>query len=306
MIVIIIVLITIGLNFDKLSNKVSTYVADYRDNKLKSTRKITKLPPINNYAKKRDYNFVQYTNNYEPQNYIQLKNIFYSILDNGWEEFTFYCDENYTNCINDIKELSKDKELLSAINNYVHPYNSYKQVRATFDDTGEITFKITHQYNENEINYIQTKIELLEKELINNNMTTNEKITKIHDYIINNTKYDIDKVEKDSNTYDSARAYGLLFQGYAICSGYTDVMAIFLYDLGIDNFKVSSDSHVWNAIKIDNEFKHLDLTWDDPVTSSGRDTLSHDYFLINTSQLKELDTETKDHDFNNNYYIYFN
>ena len=47
---------------------------------------------------------------------------------------------------------------------------------------------------------------------------------------------------------------------------------------------------------IDNNWYHLDLTWDDPVTkNSDVDTLSHQFFMVNTEKLLEFDT--KDHRF---------
>ena len=55
------------------------------------------------------------------------------------------------------------------------------------------------------------------------NMSTKDKIKAIHDYIINNTEYDTKKSDniKDT-TYKSNTAYGVLIQGYGICSGYSD------------------------------------------------------------------------------------
>mgnify|MGYP001092294894 FL=1 len=136
-------------------------------------------------------------------------------------------------------------------------------------------------------------------------MDRETKIKTIHDYIINNTKYDIDKANNGKSNYDSSRATGVLFEGYGICSGYTDVMAIFLNKIGVDNFKVSSDTHIWNAINYNNNWYHIDATWDDPVSQSGVDSLSHDYFVINTQQLKNLDVNNTDHNFDNKYYLYF-
>ena len=91
-------------------------------------------------------------------------------------------------------------------------------------------------------------------------------------------------------------------------SGYTDLMAIFLTNMGYDNFKIATTNenikepagHVWNAVKINNEWLHLDLTWDDPVSSDGKDYLYHKYFLINTEGLIKADENitSKEHDFN--------
>ena len=85
-------------------------------------------------------------------------------------------------------------------------------------------------------------------------------------------------------------------------------MAIFLTNMGYDNFKIATTNenikepagHVWNAVKINNEWLHLDLTWDDPVSSDGKDYLYHKYFLINTEELILADSNitSKEHEFN--------
>ena len=124
------------------------------------------------------------------------------------------------------------------------------------------------------------------------------KILTIHDYIINNTKYDVTRNNEGNSIYKSYIAYGPLIEGYATCNGYTDAMALFLEKLNVPNFKVAmtpdensdTEGHVWNAVLIDNKWLHLDLTWDDPVSSDGTDYLQHKYFLITTNQLEEADT----------------
>ena len=135
-------------------------------------------------------------------------------------------------------------------------------------------------------------------------MSNYDKIKTIHDYIINNTVYDNikgDFVLGKSNTdsiYKSHKAYGPLLQGYAICSGYSDAMAIFLNKMGIPNYKISSNNHVWNLVYLDNQWLHLDLTWDDPIVSTGENKITHNFFLIDDNALKEKNTEQHQYDTN--------
>ena len=68
----------------------------------------------------------------------------------------------------------------------------------------------------------------------------------------------------------------------------------------VENFKVASENHVWNAVKIDHKWYHLDLTWDDPVTPDGTDLLEYNFFLIDTAKLKEIEKEQ--HIFSENIY----
>ena len=50
-----------------------------------------------------------------------------------------------------------------------------------------------------------------------------------------------------------------------------------------------------------NKWYHLDLTWDDPVMSDGTERLSHDYMLIDTNRLLEL--EKSQHNFDQNVFL---
>ena len=77
-------------------------------------------------------------------------------------------------------------------------------------------------------------------------------------------------------------------------------MQLFLEKLGIKNYKVSSAEHVWNAVLVNNQWLHLDLTWDDPVTSTKENILDHKFFLIPTTTLLTL--EQTEHQFNMDVY----
>ena len=133
-------------------------------------------------------------------------------------------------------------------------------------------------------------------------MSDEEKIKAIHDYIINNTKYDEERANiVKSGTYDtllhsSNTAYGALFNGKAICGGYTDTMALFLDKLGFKNYKISTNSHIWNVVYINGTWKHLDLTWDDPVTNTGKDILEYNFFLISDEELENKNTSQHNYD----------
>ena len=77
-------------------------------------------------------------------------------------------------------------------------------------------------------------------------------------------------------------------------------MKIYLDKLKVPNYKVSNANHIWNLVYLNGQWLHLDLTWDDPVTSNGSNILLHKFFLISTDELKKLDSST--HTFNEKYY----
>ncbi len=248
----------------------------------------------NEYYLDRDFEFVQ---NYDDEvhNYTELLNYIYHVVNTGSKEGTGYCVREYKNCAKDLEEIGNNKELLSTINNFVHPYNSFSSIIFTYNTKGEFDIKVNKIYSEENIVKINEVVEKVIKENIVDTMTTTQKLKIIHDYIIDNTKYDTLKSKNINDmTYKSNTAIGVLLEGYGICSGYSDAMGIFLDKLGIDNYKISNDTHIWNLVKVNNKWLHIDLTWDDPIYEQNlnRDT----YFLITTAELEKLNDNT--HSFN--------
>ncbi len=266
----------------------------FRDNitefvfqKMLDDVEISELKP-NEYYRATDYSYVQITNDFEAKNYNHLMNIYYTIVNSGMESFIFKCD--YDECIKDVEDISNNQILLSNINSFVHPYNNFSSIATKFDSLGIVELTINKQYSDKQIKELKLKSEEIIKNVVGTTSNSVDIIRKIHDYIIINTKYDSDRSDLHKVNYSSDIAYGPLIEGYGLCGGYSDAMSIFLDYYNIPNFKIISENHAWNAVKINNKWYHLDLTWDDPITTSGKDVLKHDYFLINTQKLYELES----------------
>ena len=216
------------------------------------------------------------------------------------ENFTFYCPDTYETCLDDVKDIAYNKTVLSNINDFVHPYNSFNQIETSFDSLGEINIKVIHNYTEEMEIILNYKVDEIIKNKITDDMDAVNKIKTIHDYIINNTKYDQNRSDKNIFEYKSNNAYGVLIEGYGICSGYTDSMMLFLEKLNIKSYKVSSENHVWNKVFINNNWYNLDLTWDDPVNSDGSDSLEHTFFLVTDDEM--LKNDKTEHTYNEDVY----
>ena len=269
----------------------------YRTYFVKEEKEVT-LTASNDYTRDYDFNYVKRTDDFTPSNYQDLLNIYYTVLNSGEEEFLFYCTDEYSECINDVDSLANNQKVLSTINNFVHPFNSFRHLETSYDDYGKVTLKIEHIYSNNDIKLIEAKVEEIEKEIWNSSMSNEDKIKEAHNYIINNSKYDKDRSDNNIVKYKSDTAYGSLLEGYSLCGGYTDAMELFLEDMGIKSYKISSENHVWNAVYLNDAWYHLDLTWDDPITTDGSDILEYNFFLITTSELSELEGEQHNYDKN--------
>lgn len=277
---------------------ISSFLAKSFSNINKET-----TPLINNgFSRNDSFEYVQITDNFIVHNVQEIKNVYYTIFNSGVSSYTFYCANEYKECLDDVNYISNNQKLLSHINNFVPVFNTFKNVETKFDNLGKVTVNVILTYNDDVIiNVTNSKINQIIKEKINDKQTDKEKIRIIHDYIINHSKYDSDRSDRKIIKYHSDMAYGPLVEGYAICGGYADAMKLFLDKLEIPNFKIASENHVWNVVKVDDKWLHLDLTWDDPVTSSGEDVLEYDYFLITNEELEKLEKE--EHNFDKEVYL---
>lgn len=252
-----------------------------------------KVLTYNEYYLDYDYLFVQNTDIDSVENYQDILNIFYSIINSGDDSYTFYCD--YDNCLNDVKTLIDDQNIIANINNFVHPFNSFSTINIDVASNGKITIKSKKVYSDDEITFIKDYINSFINSNINDYMSNYDKIKLFHDHIVNNTVYDEDNVE------NSHTAYNLITTGKSICGGYSDIISIYLNMIGVQNYKITSENHIWNLVNLDGVWYHLDATWDDPVASDGKQYLIHNFFMISTEELLNLDKV--EHNFDTNIYL---
>ena len=250
----------------------------------------------NDYYLEDNFNYVENYTETGIKNKTDLINYIYFTLNSGIDYLERYININYKEYNNDINTLTKNegegfKEIISILNNFVHPYNSSNNIKLTYGGNYTLGITVNKAYSSEEITEINKIVDKVIEEKINNSTPTKEKIKIIHDYIIDNTEYDKLKYEnKDDTTYKSNTAYGVLIEGYGTCNGYADAMSIFLNKLNIINYKISNEEHIWNLVYLDGNWYHLDLTWDDPISDMNinRDT----YFLITTETLEKLNDGT--------------
>ncbi len=226
------------------------------------------------------YKTVSETNDFKPHNIDDIKKIYYTVLNNGWDSFTFYCPYDYDNCIDDVKSVanSENDDYITIINNYVSPYNSYRKYNTLIVDNNVVTLEIEKLYTDEEVQKLE---EYIDKYLANRfdlNKITLDDIEKVHDFLLNRITYDV-YYEKTNEITESNKATGALIKGTALCSGYSDAFAIFLDKLNVPNFKINSEEHEWNVIYFNNKWSHIDLTWDDDEINKNN---NRNFFMINT------------------------
>lgn len=116
-----------------------------------------------------------------------------------------------------------------------------------------------------------------------------ERVKLFHDWIINRTVYTA------SGYVSIAETDGPILYGKALCEGYSRAFEYLCQSVGIECVCISGTArsslggggHMWNMVKLDDKWYHVDVTWDDPVTTSGEQILEYDYFLLSDSQIKK-------------------
>ncbi len=97
------------------------------------------------------------------------------------------------------------------------------------------------------------------------NKSDEEKIEIVTQYVVDNIKYDFDVSndwrqngnDKMLNEYNNnALKYAL--QGKGCCRNYTALMNALLTLASVDIYEVRNDEHIWNVVKLNNEFYWID------------------------------------------------
>ena len=112
-----------------------------------------------------------------------------------------------------------------------------------------------------------------------------ERALGLHDYIVRTCQYDKSAAAVHDKSRKARTVYSVLVRHLAVCEGYTLAYRYLLNAVGILSEEVISKNgrHVWNLVRLDGVWYHVDVTWDDPVGRAGRlpdDFVSHRHFLM--------------------------
>ncbi|GHU82336.1 hypothetical protein AGMMS50284_4040 [Clostridia bacterium] len=106
----------------------------------------------------------------------------------------------------------------------------------------------------------------------------------VHDLFLEQCDYSED-VKIIADDKDAFSIYGALVNKKAVCEGYAKAMQYLLSCVGIEcatvNGKSENEMHKWNIVKIDNQWYHLDPTWDD-----NNEFIIYNYFNLDDELIK--------------------
>lgn len=106
----------------------------------------------------------------------------------------------------------------------------------------------------------------------------------IHDKLLDSCVY-ADGVRTIEDNSTAFSVYGTLIDKKAVCEGYSKTMQYLLRLVGIESISVNGYSknslHEWCMVNIDDNWYHLDATWNDKDgTNDEADTVMHTYFNV--------------------------
>lgn len=121
---------------------------------------------------------------------------------------------------------------------------------------------------------------------VDTSWTDLEKILFINDYLAANCEYDLEAV--DDTTIDAYDVYAVLVKKKAVCQGYALTVVDLMERMSISSMVVTSEilDHAWNLVLIDNQWYHVDVTWNDPVPDTVG-AAQHSYLLKSTEYFHE-------------------
>lgn len=135
-------------------------------------------------------------------------------------------------------------------------------------------------------------------EIITEEMSDYEKELAVHDWMIAWAEYDqaaLSSLPGAQPTPDSDNPYGFFTGRAAICTGYTSTFQLLMDLLGIECLTVEgtayngTEDHAWNMVRLDGDWYCVDVTWDDPVSSTPvSPAAAHMYFNVTSDFMRQF------------------
>lgn len=115
----------------------------------------------------------------------------------------------------------------------------------------------------------------------------------LHDYVIEHSVYNWEiAVEREKDAPADVRSiYAALVSGDTVCRGYANTFQLLLKRLGIECLLVESEemNHVWNMVKLDGKWYHLDVNQSNNNPPSLRGYGDHIAFLMSDATARQMD-----------------
>ena len=203
----------------------------------------------------------------------------------------------------DTKVSTKDPDQIERAFNYVmldHPeifyltgYSFTKYMRGSKIE--KITLSGNYTMNESEVKANQELVDEYVNKCIdgyNGPVDDYEKVKYVYEYLIKNTEYDM-------SAPNNQNILSIVSEGRTVCQGYAKATQLILNKMGVfcilcEGIVKGTEAHVWNIVRIDDEYYHVDATWGDASYMIEDNTgdfeapeINYDYLCITDDEIKE-------------------
>ena len=146
-----------------------------------------------------------------------------------------------------------------------------------------------------DISSVSEKVDWIVSNYITSNMSEREKARVLHDWIVYNCHYDY--------TYSIYNAEGALLLGRGVCDSQSKAYELLCTRAGLANRRFVGkanngsgwEGHAWNLVRIDGQWYHVDVTWDNASITENQSESSpvsgiEDYlfFLISDEKIRSM------------------
>ncbi|MDD7463510.1 MAG: transglutaminase-like domain-containing protein [Anaerococcus sp.] len=218
-----------------------------------------------------------------------------------------YIDEERIHEIFD-EALREDKYFYYAIYKGANISTNY------YEDTNEdgiyfvesVDFTMTYRQSKEDEKKVDEFVEKWIKDNITDDMTDLEKTKLIHDFIVKRNSYNTGDGNDKSGGYSIYSPASILFGKGGVCNAYATLFDKMSGMAGLRTYystgviKGDGQLHIWNMVKIDDDWYNIDLTWDDPILTSDKkiinekDFVAYDFFLVSDELIQNTRTVDKD------------
>lgn len=196
--------------------------------------------------------------------------------------------QNYTDIIYLSQKINQDdlEKVYNAIMNTatIELIHTTRKYDFKYDNlTGEVSqVRPNYDISLEQRNQMIDKVKSVSNDIVASvqGLDTFQTVKFFHDYIITHCDY-----KKSGENYNNA--YGVLIDGQAVCEGYSRAFKYLCDMVNIPCELILGDAnidHMWNLVKINGEWYHMDVTWDDPENKGG-DYIGYSYFNVTDSQI---------------------
>lgn len=207
------------------------------------------------------------------------------------------------NCASDTKVSSKDPDQIEKAFNYVmldHPeifyitgYSFTKYMRG--QNIEKITLSGTYTMNKTDVERSRLAVEAYIDKCISEypgSADEYEKVKYVYEYLIKNTEYDL-------TAPNNQNVLSVVEEKKTVCQGYAKAMQLILNRMGVfcilcEGVVKGTESHVWDIVRINGSFYHVDTTWgdasyriEDNAEGFEAPEINHDYLCVTDDAIKE-------------------